>query len=853
MSLKECLHNMKLHLVDLMENTKNSLCMLGLYLAYQYGGEQGLLLLLLAALFFQTVRYLTRPEENDLLASNINRVTTQTLNQYYDKLRVPTTLQKRLRRKLADVERRRKGYASDLEESLLIEEGTVLRNVESDTPNHCKLMLHGKINGKRIDWEVDSGSATSLISSNLFEKIPNHQHFKKVEETKRYTDFQGRTVESLGKYIMPLELGKNVFTHHAVLVAIHPEEGVEHALLGVDLIRSKNLGIDNYGNQGIYLAFEVNGRRKRLKLEPEMDCRVLHNITLEGGVTKNITVSVNPHSTANVINRIQISNTYGTATLPSTDYYHSPAESLIQLNGDGSFIIPVRNTTLGEITFHQGDNIGKFNQLPNDTLLVNPKQAIERIENGELKPDLYANMLKLRDDDDKTKQPIFLQTKPDQLEETLQFKYLENGNVILMQGNSVVTTTDAKTSTTLKFWENTFKKMQRTTNNEYTLNLSLIKPEHINVVLLAFQSAIPKGKLKIYHEQLLMINRIEVFNHNPEPDGDVSEEDLIENLCAERRIDSTKDCWKKLLIDVPHRLRRKIFNLLTVTYPEAVARDKMDFGLCKIADSKFKIELTDTTPIQARPYPLNQVYKSFINETTSAMLKAGLLEEQPSDFASGVFIRARPDHTNSGNYRVRIIYDLRKLNSQTRKELFPIPSIKQILQNLRGYKHFGLVDLKDAYQSIEMHPDTRHFASIVTSSGQYVPTRLGYGFVNAPSFFSKIISKAIKGIKRCQNYLDDIILTGNTEDELLETFEQVLKALQDSGFKISLPKINLYKKHIKILGMIVSADGIQADRAKTEAISKIDPPTTRTEMQRFLGTYACFMVFLLLLLLLLFF
>ena len=48
----------------------------------------------------------------------------------------------------------------------------------------------------------------------------------------------------------------------------------------------------------------------------------------------------------------------------------------------------------------------------------------------------------------------------------------------------------------------------------------------------------------------------------------------------------------------------------------------------------------------------------------------------------------------SGNVRIRVIYDLRKLNSQTIKNLYPIPNIKMLLQKLRNKSHFGLLDLK---------------------------------------------------------------------------------------------------------------------------------------------------------------
>jgi hypothetical protein len=55
----------------------------------------------------------------------------------------------------------------------------------------------------------------------------------------------------------------------------------------------------------------------------------------------------------------------------------------------------------------------------------------------------------------------------------------------------------------------------------------------------------------------------------------------------------------------------------------------------------------------------------------------------------------------------KVIYDLRKLNAQTVKNLYPIPNIKMLLQKLRNKQFFGMLDLKDSYQSIVLDESTR--------------------------------------------------------------------------------------------------------------------------------------------------
>ena len=156
------------------------------------------------------------------------------------------------------------------------------------------------------------------------------------------------------------------------------------------------------------------------------------------------------------------------------------------------------------------------------------------------------------------------------------------------------------------------------------------------------------------------------------------------------------------------------------------------------------------------------------------MIDSGLLISESSNYANGLFLRPRPDSTGTGNHRVRVITDFRPLNLKTVGDHFPIPNIKWILQRLSGHKHFIVLDLKDSYQSIPIKKEDRHKASVITSFGQYTPTRLGYGFKNAPSHFSRMISRVISGLGGVLNYLDDIVVGGQTQQEALKNFEQVI-------------------------------------------------------------------------------
>ena len=67
----------------------------------------------------------------------------------------------------------------------------------------------------------------------------------------------------------------------------------------------------------------------------------------------------------------------------------------------------------------------------------------------------------------------------------------------------------------------------------------------------------------------------------------------------------------------------------------------------------------------------------------------------------------------------------------------------------------------------------------------------------------------LKGCNFAMGYLDDIIIYSKSEKEHLEHLEEIFIRLKAAGLKLKLEKCCFFKKHIKYLGHLISADGIQ--------------------------------------------
>jgi hypothetical protein len=62
-----------------------------------------------------------------------------------------------------------------------------------------------------------------------------------------------------------------------------------------------------------------------------------------------------------------------------------------------------------------------------------------------------------------------------------------------------------------------------------------------------------------------------------------------------------------------------------------------------------------------------------------------------------------------------MVIDYRRVNSQTRKDAYPVPLIEDCLNACKDADWMSLIDIKDAYHHIEMALESRGITAFVTA------------------------------------------------------------------------------------------------------------------------------------------
>ena len=256
---------------------------------------------------------------------------------------------------------------------------------------------------------------------------------------------------------------------------------------------------------------------------------------------------------------------------------------------------------------------------------------------------------------------------------------------------------------------------------------------------------------------------------------------------------------------------------------------KEDLRLVKSAHAKIHVNPT-VQPKFCKACTVPYALKERVELELERLERTGIIKPvQFADWAAPIVPVVKHDGSIRicGDYKVTI-------NHAAKVDSYPLPRVEDLFASLGQGKSFSKLDLAHAYQQILLDENSKQYVVINTHKGLYQYNRLLFGVASAPSIFQRTMEGILRGIHNVCIYINDILITGPTEQEHLKTLDQVLTRLEEAGLRLKRTKCFFMQPSVEYLGHNISAEGLRPTKEEVRAICDAPAPSNVSQLRSFL-------------------
>jgi hypothetical protein len=156
---------------------------------------------------------------------------------------------------------------------------------------------------------------------------------------------------------------------------------------------------------------------------------------------------------------------------------------------------------------------------------------------------------------------------------------------------------------------------------------------------------------------------------------------------------------------------------------------------------------------------------------------------------------------------------------------------------MKGASVFSKIDLRSGYHQLKIWESDIPKTAFCTRYGLYEYTVMSFRLTNALAYFMYLMNKVFMEYldKFVVVFIDDILKFSKMEEEHEKHLRLVLEKLRSNKLYAKFSKCEYWLTKVSFLGHVISAGGVSVDPGKVKDVLNWMPPTTASEIQRFLG------------------
>ncbi|CAC5383702.1 unnamed protein product [Mytilus coruscus] len=283
----------------------------------------------------------------------------------------------------------------------------------------------------------------------------------------------------------------------------------------------------------------------------------------------------------------------------------------------------------------------------------------------------------------------------------------------------------------------------------------------------------------------------------------------------------------RAIVNVNYMKESAKLPLLIVKPNKEVFKDEL--GTVKGMKAKIYVD-ESAVPKYFKARPLPYALKDKVEMELERLEKEGQIQQvEFSDWAAPIVpvVKENGSIRICGDYKVTV-------NAVSNLDNYTIPKTEDLYATLGGGQEYTKFDLNQAYQQIELDEDSKRYVTINTHKGLFRYNRLPYCVASSPGIFQRTLKKVVQGISNVLVRVDDILITGKTREEHLNTLSEVLSRFKRIGIPLKKQKCVFMAEEVVYLGFKINKHEIYPVESKVEAIDKAPSPTNVTELKAYL-------------------
>ena len=245
----------------------------------------------------------------------------------------------------------------------------------------------------------------------------------------------------------------------------------------------------------------------------------------------------------------------------------------------------------------------------------------------------------------------------------------------------------------------------------------------------------------------------------------------------------------------------------------------------------YHIELTrGANPVIHPPRKVPVPQREKVIEELKRMDKLGVIvrQEDPTDWVNSQVVVQKP------NGSVRLCIDPRDLNAAMKRSHYPMRTVDEVVNRLKGSTTFSILDAKSGYWQLKLDEES---SRLCTFDSQLVATDLRHFPLDlkcAPELFQRTMDQMVEDLDGVEVIMDDVIIHRSqaTYDEHLQQF---LERALTQGLKFNKEKCKIRQQEVPYVGHLLSVEGLKIDPRKAQAVQEMSEPENKEVAKRFLG------------------